>query len=92
VVYEKWYAKYNLNYYLPSELPTDDSNSALTLHIDLHDAIDRYMFVFVPKPTSSAPIDQSSSRFTTHVLNETSEIRPLYHNAAILPIFLTNFT
>jgi hypothetical protein len=78
--------EYNLDRYLPTDLLTDDANNALTLRADLHFAFDRCVFVFVPKPVSSAPVDRSSSRFVTHVLNQTSEIGPLYHNAALLPL------
>jgi hypothetical protein len=78
--------RYNLSRSLPPEFITDDLNNALTLRADLHYAFDRCTFVFVPKPVSSPHTNQSSSRFVTHVLEQTSEIGPLYHNAALFPL------
>jgi hypothetical protein len=71
--------EYNLNGFLPSELIADDLSNAFAMRADLHSAFDKRMFVFVPKPISSG-------RFVTHVLQQTSEIGPFYHNAALHPI------
>ncbi|KAI9779335.1 MAG: hypothetical protein M1839_007443 [Geoglossum umbratile] len=76
---------YNLNRFLPRDRTIDDVNNLMALRADLHFAFDQRVFVFVPKPVAP-PSSNTTTRFVTHILQQTSEIGPLYHNASILPI------
>ncbi|KAI9760989.1 MAG: hypothetical protein M1840_002160 [Geoglossum simile] len=75
-------AQYNLNHFLSLDYIMDDQYNAIALRSDLHGALDRRSFTFVPKAT---PVEPSPIQFVTHMLQQTSEIGPLYHNTSILP-------
>ncbi|KAI9767691.1 MAG: hypothetical protein M1840_005563 [Geoglossum simile] len=80
--------RYNLNGILPRDYLIDDLNNVMALRSDLHSALDRRVFAFVPKPIAppGSPSSKTTTHFVTHVLQQTSEIGPFYHNASILPV------
>lgn len=71
--------QYNLNLTLSSPYITPDIENCLRLHGDVHTALDRGDFVFVPKCGSSY----------VNTLKRTSEYGRLYHNRATQDIRVT---